>query len=247
MKENKPELTFDKAWQRSSGSRKRLEQISRHFLSEIHIAPDKSTGPVFLPIYVENVIHQQVARYITEAMASHCDCMLFNMNQPLQKPEDISITEPVNRGLNAPLTRQHDPASVDSMLKQLRTMVSEQTHIPKLGLVALTSQHIALIKQLKRVVIPVTATVDGVRKAYLDIKRLSQHSDPEFSVVILNAKSSADSQRYFEKLAAGVLRFLTLHIFYNGYISARQEYSSHKTMAGFARRMIHNHRLFPED
>lgn len=236
MKGKKPGPTFDKDWQQSRGSRKRLEQISQHFLSEIQPLTSKLSKTVFLPVFVENKSHTQVLQYITKALSTKCDCVLLTLDQPLQKPENNTNAE-----------------SATDMLERLRTMVSEQSRKATIGLVALSSQHGELIKQLRKVIIPVDTTLDGVRNAYLSIKQLHQIASPEFSIVMLNTDSPSGSQVYFEKLAAGALRFLGLHILYNGYIpdhtnlkSADDQSYRQEIMAVLASRVIQNHRLLPD-
>ena len=215
---NKSGPAFDKDWQLSRGSRKRLDKISGHFLSEIQPLPSTSSNLIFLPIYVEDIESTQVAGHIADAMAEHCDCALLNVDRRLQRPEDNTGAETRGKSFNVPLTRKNDLASADDMLDQLKAIVSRQSHIPELGLVELSSQHMPLIRRLQRVVIPAVATLDGVRKAYLSIKKLHSNSVSEFSIVMLNSDSTVESQIYFEKLAAGTLQFLNLHIMYNGHL-----------------------------
>lgn len=254
MKGRKPGPTFDKDWQQSRGSRKRLEQISRHFLSEIQPLSNKPPDTVFLPVFVESESHRQVPRHITEAMVAKFNCALLNLDRRLQRPEDKLDTESAGYGFNVPLTRKQDLDSADDMLERLQAMVSEQSQKAKLGLVALTRQHLELIKRLRRIIIPVSATLDGVRNAYLAIKQLHKMANPEFSIVMLDTDSPSDSQVYFEKLAAGTLRFLGLHILYNGYIPDHTELKfddeklyRQEIMAVLASRVIQNHRLCIDD
>lgn len=241
---------FDKDWQQSKGSRKRLEKISSHFLSEIRPLPDSKSGPVFLPIYIEGAEHVQVAKQIADAMTAHCDCTLLNVDRRLQRPEDRSATDARNKDFNVPLTRKNDLASAEDMLGRLRNIITEQSHIPELGLVPLSSQHMTLIKRLKRVVIPTVTTLDGIRDAYLNIKKLRNNDISEFSIVMLDSDNPIESQIHFEKLAAGALQFLNLNLMYDGYIPVDMEnisganmYSSSSIMTDLTARMRHNHRL----
>lgn len=236
MQGKKPVPTFDKDWQKSRGSRKRLEQISQHFLSEIQALPNKLLDTVIIPVLVESQSHKHVAQHITNALAAKYDCVLLTLDQQLQRPEDNTNAK-----------------SATDMLERLRAMVSEQSRKATIGLVALSAQHLELIKQLRRIIIPVTATLDGVRNAYLSIKQLHKIASPEFSIVMLNTDSPSDSQVYFEKLAAGALRFLGLHILYNGYIPDHTDLKSdddqsywQEIMAVLASRVIQNHRLLPD-
>ena len=244
MENNNSGSIFDKDWQQSRGSRTRLEKISHHFLSEIQPLPATPSGSMFLPIYVEDIEHAQVAKHIADAMTAHCDCTLLNVDRRLQRPEDRTGAEATNKDFNIPLTRKNDLASAEDMLGRLKAGISEQSYIPELGLVALSSQHMALIKRLKRVVIPAVATLDGIRNAYLNIKKLGNNDVSEFSIVMLDSDSQVDSQIYFEKLATGALRFLNLHLMYNGYIpagieniSGTDKYSSNDLMTELAGRM----------
>lgn len=234
MKDNHPGPAFDKDWQQSRGSRKRLKQISKHFLSERQPSPNKPVNTIFLPIFVENTSHKQASRHIIEALAVQYDCTLLNIDRELQKTESV-----------------YSAKSEDDMLKRLNEMVSRQAQTSRLALVELNTHNIALIKHLRRIVIPVTATLEGIRKAYLIIKQLHKMADPEFSIVMLNTNNSRDSQMYFEKLAAGTLRFLDLHILYNGYIPNDTRPTSNEgqsywqeIMTGLASRVIKNHCLF---
>lgn len=241
---------FDKDWQQSKGSRKRLEKISGHFLSEIRPLPNSTTGPIFLPIFIECTEHAQIAKQIANAMAAHCDCMLLNVDRRLQRPEDRSATNTRNKNFNVPLTRKNDLASAEDMLSRLRNIITEQSHIPEIGLVPLSSQHMALIKRLKRVVIPAVTTLDGIRNAFLNIKKFRNNDISEFSIVMTNSDNPIESQIHFEKLATGALRFLNLNLMYDGYIpvdieniSSTNKYSSSSIMTDLTARMRHNHRL----
>ena len=254
MENKHPGSIFDKDWQQSKGSRKRLERISSHFLSEIRPLPNSATGPVFLPIYIETAGHEQVAKQIADAMAAHCDCMLLNVDRRLQRPEDRSATDARNKDFNVPLTRKNDLASAEEMLSRLRNIITEQSYIPEISLVPLSSQHMALIKRLKRIVIPTVTTLDGIRNTYLNIKKFRKNDISEFSIVMLNSDNPIESQIHFEKLATGALRFLNLNLMYDGYIPVEMEsisgtnkYSSSSIMTDLTARMRHNHRLSKGD
>jgi hypothetical protein len=119
--------TFDKDWQQSRGSRKRLEQISQHFLSEIQPLSNKPPDTVFLPVFTECEAHKQVPQHITEALMAKFNCALLNLDRRLQRPEDKTNTESTGYGFNVPLTRKQDLDSADDMLGRLHTMVSEQS------------------------------------------------------------------------------------------------------------------------
>ena len=71
----------------------------------------------------------------------------------------------------------------------------------------------------RRLLIPVEATLNGVRDAYLQLKRLAGLEQPiDVGVIILKSDDPEWARRCFVKLADGAQSFLTMTITSYGYL-----------------------------
>ena len=67
-------------------------------------------------------------------------------------------------------------------------------------------------------VLPVPASLDGIRIAYQRIKLLSQHATPEIGIVLVGPRDQHAAWRYFRKLAVATLRYLDVPLLNLGFL-----------------------------
>jgi len=171
---------------RPSDSRRRLEQISHHFLSRPQAAPEARPAPFPLPLLLDSEDSRFPLHAFSQAFAA--------------RGRSCSMLYPKwEQGREMPLT----------MEQLLQEVSRHSTPPPEVCLVAVSHCGHPLVQQSGRALLLVHASLEGVRDGYLQLKRLAAGERRLMvGVIMLGVRDRTTVRRYFNKLATASRRFL---------------------------------------
>ena len=178
------------AWQRKSASSSRLEEISARFRDDTRTATQDTEVCRAIPFLLDT-------------------------------PEQRWITDELSRIL----TERGHPCTLCGPGELTR--LEQSSARPQTGagsandaycLLAVTCPATLLESGIDHVVLPVPASLDGIRIAYQRIKLLSQHATPEIGIVLVGPRDQHAAWRYFRKLAVATLRYLDVPLLNLGFL-----------------------------
>ncbi len=92
--------------------------------------------------------------------------------------------------------------------------------------------------QAQRILLPVPASRDGLRTAYMQIKKMSLQIRPRsIGIVITDAKNSEQARQSFSRLAVAALSFLGIKLLSYGYL---QDEEAQQAAGTYCRSCLHD-------
>jgi len=171
---------------RPSDSRRRLEQISHHFLSRPPAAPEARPAPFLLPVLLDSEDSRFPLHAFTQAFAARgrsCTMLYPKWEQG-----------------------QETPVTTDQLLEEA---LRHSTPLPEVCLVAVSHCRHPLVQQSSRALLLVHASLEGVRDAYLHLKQLAAGKGRlTVGVIMLGVRDRTAVRHYFNKLATAGRQFL---------------------------------------
>jgi hypothetical protein len=209
----------EKSDRRTPGSKERLAQISHHFLSEPPVAVDTAHRPSFMPVLLNDVADVWVAHCIARALTTRKrPSTVVYVEREMQQAALDTRANIDRRGLVVPLTRRGDWHDHNAAQLRLLKAVGTQNSQHKFCLIPISNMQTTVLELFDRLLMPVAPGLDGLRSAYIRIKRLSGNATPAIGVTIIDCDTEEDARLYFDKLAVAALRFLGQRLMYCGYI-----------------------------
>ncbi|MBI5450519.1 MAG: hypothetical protein HY940_04090 [Gammaproteobacteria bacterium] len=193
-------------------SRQRLAQISHHFLDG---AVRKPAATPFTVLVMNELPQQQQfplqplvrqladrghATLLIEQMAGmdgQDSTVRYTLQRPARgapRPMDtcLSTVSPLMQALGQ---SRYWPAAADIVMLPLATVMP------------------SVLAHGNRILLPVSADREGLRGAYLQVKRLSAHIRPHsIGIAVINAHSRNDARQAFSRLAVAALSFLGIKL-----------------------------------
>ena len=207
------------AWQRKSASSSRLAEISARFLGDAHEATQGNDPCRAIPFLLDT-------------------------------PEQDWITDELGRILTErghPCTLCHPGAATDIAPTARKAQAAAASASEAYCLLAVTCPASLLKYGVDHVVLPVPASLDGIRAAYQRIKLLSQHRTPDIAIVLVGPRDQHAAWRYFRKLAVGTLRYLDVPLLNLGFLPEQvgpgqdaEASHRHKFLARIGERLLHS-------
>ena len=210
----------------AASSRERLSRISHHFLSEDstpapalaryttsytnrspNIIPDQNRQPFVLPVLMDPQQENHFPVYaLSQALLAHkkSSAVLLVEGERTSSPcttlFNIKDGAPQDDGTTQGATKNHP---FPHMLQ----------HTPDIYLIPIASIKSVYVASYQRVLMPVPASIIGIRTAYIQLKRLVDESREINAGITMTQTSDPDwARRCFEKLAAAAQAFLDLKI-----------------------------------
>ena len=207
------------AWQRRSASSSRLAEISARFRDDTPAATQGNDVCRAIPFLLDTPEQQ----WITDELSR----ILTERGHPctLCGPGDVIRVE------HSPARRQTGAASAGDAYSVL----------------AVTCPATLLESGVDHVVLPVPASLDGIRIAYQRVKLLSQHATPEIGIVLVGPRDQHAAWRYFRKLAVATLRYLDVPLLNLGFLPEQvgpgqdaQASHGHHFLTRIGERLLHS-------
>jgi hypothetical protein len=204
-----------------------LHEISHHFLNtavqEKMQAQAQGHNTCYLPLLLESPSQRWVARVIARGFAGEGGVSVLELTHA-GRGGDPAASTGVPHGdadLVMPLTCDGGVADGESIMRRMGEALSHQAMTPRYCVVLQEEFAMPLLQKVGRVLLPVSATLDGVRQAYIYTKQILQQA-PEVQVIVLfiDADSEARAHQCFERLALGVQHFLDRYVRYGGWLAA---------------------------
>jgi hypothetical protein len=178
------------AWQRRPLSSNHLAKISAGFLSDGPSTGQTSDGRQVIPFLLDNSGQEWIVRDLCEVLRQ--------------------------RGQNSGWQTLGQDAAADKLPAALCAGESDANN--GFSLLASTVPAIIEAYRFDHLVLLVPASLDGVRNAYVRIKRLAGEHIPDMGVVMVGPRDQHAAWRYFRKLAVGSLRFLDIPLLNLGFL-----------------------------
>lgn len=213
-------------------SRERLAQISHHFLSDdmppvTLTATQTNTGshaitgndrgnpaqPYILPVLMNPLLEFHFPVYaLSQALLGYkTSSAVILVEGETQSSTSSTVFTP----------HEHTGQAIDQCLITELLQQGRQ-HGPDICLIPVAAINSPCVIASRRVLIPVQATLNGIRYAYLQLKRLaSVGQNIDTGVFIVDCEDPAWARRCFDKLAAGAITFLDQTITSYGYLPDR--------------------------
>jgi len=213
----------DSKWQNVAGTRKRLANISHHFLSEVGAGSKSLSQPSLLPvllldgvdqIWVVHVLEHALKARSRSALVVYLNCLMDRHQSQIKEPDDTT-------SITIPFSRRDDRIEGGSAKERILDTVTIDHPEIEYAFIVLTEEQMDAMASFECMLLPVPATLDGIRRAYCETKRLCRLGRVNIGVVMLGATDSATARRCFDKLAVGALRFLGASLFYGGCLTAK--------------------------
>lgn len=193
-------------------SRQRLAQISHHFLSETNDKqpPVNNSLPFLLLIYAEESAHPPPvsAQYICQALHNkgHPNMLLERMQRD-HHPRHIRCSFFQTFDTTAKIlcghTENWHPFGTPTPWK----------HQPELLITPINTVDPDLLAIGQRILLPVHASTQGLKQAYLTIKRMSSLIKPRMIAITIHGTHDRQTARTaFRQLAVASLRFLGIKL-----------------------------------
>lgn len=232
---------FDLGWHETKHSQQRLDEISHLFLSDTcndrplpAVPGDHAT--CFLPLMLETASQRWVARVLADGLAgSGHPASVVEIGESLSREEPCpdSGTRWDDADLRIPLTRKCDRLDGRGTLSRLREVLHDRSIRPEFCLLVQQQFNLSLAAHIGRVLVPVVASLSGIRCAYAGIKQILTHApDVQISLLLIDARDEAGGYGYIEKLTAGVRHFLRRTPEYGGCLPWERKHFADESVNG---------------
>lgn len=217
---------------RERSSQRRLQEISHHFLSDDqpHISPDiayPDTASNKVPDSIPAQDKQPYVLPILMGLQQENYFSVYALSQALLAHKKSSAVLLVEGELSAAnystvfTSHEHQTAQQATNQTSVQHLLQHTgyQHTPDVYLIPIASIASPYVKSAQRLIIPVQATLDGIRAAYLQLKRLAElKEDIAIGIIMLKSSDPAWARRCFDKLATAAQSFLELRITSFGYL-----------------------------
>jgi hypothetical protein len=178
----------------SSYSRHRLADISHLYLSDEAERLSQWHNTLIMPVMLVSKNDDYLVYQLEQAMKRHDrSCLVLNIENQLG-PEALAA-------------------------KHARNADAAQASAPNVCLIPLTATSTIPVLKTNRLLLAVPASLPGVRLAYNHLATLASFDlDLTVHVVMLEADSQEDAQRYFKFLSNSARNFLAVDIQYSGFL-----------------------------
>lgn len=198
----------------SSGkTRKRLDEISHHFLSDAPAKTRKGRGGPFLPVLVLDQYQLSIVNAINEQLNLKGYRSNIIYIQEICRQLGLSDHQASFTSVSMGNINWDDRTAV---YNQFRSMVKQQAE-SDVYLIPVYGSQYRLLDLIGRVVILSHATLKGISAAYAQIKELSPCALKSINIIMLS-DDVQNSLRHYKKLADGVSRFLGRKIVNSGFV-----------------------------
>jgi len=192
------------------GTRERLAGISHYFLSEPESAATekqtKSKNTYLLPVLVDSELTQVFVYALARALHARGVTSLV-----LHVESSLRGTDPRSSSLCSQLD---SPAALHMRLKDDLGGAKPPPHV---CLIPVTNPSNPHLREYERALIAVAASLPGLKRSYLSIKQLAVEQIPtQIGTIIVGATSHDHGRQFFDRLAAGAMRFLGRTLTYIG-------------------------------
>jgi len=213
----------DSKWQNLAGTRKRLADISHHFLSEDSAGSKSLSQPSLLPVLLLDSVDQiWVVHVLAQALKARSrSSLVIYLNRLMDRHQSQNKEPDDTTGITIPFSRRDDRIKGGSVKERILDRIHVDHPEVEYAFVALTEEQMEALASFECMLLPVPATLDGIRRAYCVTKRMYQRGRVNIGIVMLGATDPAAARRYFDKLAVGALRFLGASLFYGGCLTAK--------------------------
>jgi hypothetical protein len=226
---------------RELSSRERLSRISHHFLSDdqpttstvetqtnndsdntVDKSPQYNKQPLVLPILMSLQQENNFPVYtLSQAMLAHnkSSAVLLVEGELSSSTRSMVFKSRHDHLHHNDQDHESNPFSAHQEPIQKLLQQTGFQHAADVYLIPIANITSPYVKTSRKILIPVQASLDGIRMAYLQLKRLATlKQEVGVGIVILKTNDPSWAQRCFEKLASAALRFLNLTITSYGYL-----------------------------
>ena len=212
----------------ANSSRERLARISHHFLSDEQPSASQDPGAMHKITHAYDTTPVQNAQpYILPilmGLQQENKFPVYALSQALLSHKTSSAVMLVEGELSSasstiftPYKAIPDQDPFNQLLQQTRYQ-----HNPDIYLIPVAGVCSPYVTLTRRLLIPVEATLNGVRDAYLRIKRTSDSKQQlAIGIIFLKCNDPDWARRCFAKLADGTRSFLDITIASYGYLPER--------------------------
>jgi len=218
---------------RELSSRERLSQISHHFLSddqpsappvESHTnrtmsdipgkTAEQDKQPFILPILMSTQQKNYFPVYtLSEALLAHNkSSAVLLVEGELSSTNSSTVFKPHT---------DHGPTQYSANQNPLQHLLQQTgyQHKPDIYLIPVASISSPYVKLSQRLLVPVQASLEGIRSAYLHLKGLTAvNRDIAIGIILFTSDDPSWARRCYEKLATAARQFLGLAISSYGYL-----------------------------
>ena len=210
-------------------SRERLSQISHHFLSDDtpSVTPTATqTKTRSRAVTGKDRVNTVQAYMLPVLMNPHLEYHfpVYALSQALLGHKTSSAVilvegETKSSTSSAVFTPHEHPGQAMDQCLINDLLQQDRQHGPDIYLVPVAAINLPCVITSRRVLIPVQASLNGIRSAYLQLKHLaSVERDIDVGIIILDSQDPVWARRCFDKLASGARTFLDQPITSYGYL-----------------------------
>lgn len=206
-------MTESRRQRGASGTRERLADISRYFLSDPETAvstpPAGSTETCLLPVLVSSEVTQALVYALARALhARGVTAIVLHVDSRLR------VADPRSSSL---CSQPDTPAGLRMRLKDGLGGTKPQ---PRVCLIPVTDPEDTHLREYKRVLIAVGATPTGLKQSYLSVKQFAlAGAESRISAIVVGTANKNDGRKLFDRLAAATMRFLGRTLDYAGTVT----------------------------
>ncbi len=216
-------------WRRQDGAlgtRERLADISRYFLSDPEASDAKtSVQPPetwLLPILVGPELTQALVYALARALHTRSITAIVLHIEPR-----LRSTDPRSTSLCS------DPDTPQALRMRLQDGLGSTKPQPHVCLIPVSESRDMHLRDYERALIVLGATPAALKQSYLSIKQLALAGiETRIGTIVVGAKDNSDGRKLFDRLAAAAMRFLGRTLDYVGTVMAPAPESGSRDSAG---------------